>query len=296
MHACVSPPLIKEMATCGTPSESTGSRLRHSAFLGLASFGHARSPAAAAVTEAQALAAAQTRRAVDRLAAGIRRRSGLLRRRLVDDRPGVGGHQRRGRAHLAAEPSAQDFYLSAWTSEGPGGAATDDERAILAGYAGGLETSRLDAQHEPRRRPGDPVRWARTRRSGRDQRRCLRAARALDVNGAPSEVMGDAGAHPARTAGRRRRLELRRRARQLGRRHDGCGDSRAVRRRSDPSGSGDRTGTSPTCTPPRTPPPAGSSAHRWGSTPTRPAGSRAGCAAAGSIPQSWVDRAGQDAA
>ncbi len=44
------------------------------------------------------------------------------------------------------DPSAQDFYLSSWTSEGPGGAATDDERAILTGYAGGLQTTRLDAR------------------------------------------------------------------------------------------------------------------------------------------------------
>ncbi len=43
------------------------------------------------------------------------------------------------------DPSAQDFYLSQWTTEGPGGAATDEERAILAGYAGGLQTTRLDA-------------------------------------------------------------------------------------------------------------------------------------------------------
>jgi hypothetical protein len=46
----------------------------------------------------------------------------------------------------ALDPSAQDFYLSSWTTAGPGGAATDDERAILAGYAGGLQTSRLGAQ------------------------------------------------------------------------------------------------------------------------------------------------------
>jgi hypothetical protein len=44
----------------------------------------------------------------------------------------------------ALDPSAQDFYLSQWTTEGPGGAATDDERAILTGSAGGLQTARLD--------------------------------------------------------------------------------------------------------------------------------------------------------
>jgi hypothetical protein len=46
-----------------------------------------------------------------------------------------------------AEPSAQDYYLSLWTGESPALlSATDFERAILAGYAGGLESSRLDAQ------------------------------------------------------------------------------------------------------------------------------------------------------
>jgi Prenyltransferase and squalene oxidase repeat len=45
------------------------------------------------------------------------------------------------------EPSAQDFYLSLWTGEPPAlFSATDFERAILTGYSGGLEPSRLDAQ------------------------------------------------------------------------------------------------------------------------------------------------------
>jgi hypothetical protein len=45
------------------------------------------------------------------------------------------------------EPSAQDFYLSLWTGEPPAlFSATDFERAILTGYSGGLESSRLDAQ------------------------------------------------------------------------------------------------------------------------------------------------------
>jgi len=44
------------------------------------------------------------------------------------------------------EPSAQDYYLSLWTGAGPGGLATDYERAILAAYAGGLQPSRLDAE------------------------------------------------------------------------------------------------------------------------------------------------------
>ncbi len=42
-----------------------------------------------------------------------------------------------------ADPSAQDFYLGDWQASGPGGAATDAERAILSGVAGGIQTSRL---------------------------------------------------------------------------------------------------------------------------------------------------------
>jgi hypothetical protein len=42
-----------------------------------------------------------------------------------------------------ADPSAQDFYLGDWQAGGPGGAATDAERAILSGVAGGIQTSRL---------------------------------------------------------------------------------------------------------------------------------------------------------
>jgi hypothetical protein len=42
-----------------------------------------------------------------------------------------------------ADPSAQDFYLGEWQASGPGGAGTDAERGILAGVAGGLQTSRL---------------------------------------------------------------------------------------------------------------------------------------------------------
>jgi hypothetical protein len=44
-----------------------------------------------------------------------------------------------------ADPSAQDFYLDEWQAGGPGGAATDAERGILAGVAGGIQTSRLAA-------------------------------------------------------------------------------------------------------------------------------------------------------
>jgi hypothetical protein len=42
-----------------------------------------------------------------------------------------------------ADPSAQDFYLDEWQASGPGGAGTDAERGILAGVAGGIQTSRL---------------------------------------------------------------------------------------------------------------------------------------------------------
>jgi len=42
-----------------------------------------------------------------------------------------------------ADPSAQDFYLGKWQASGPGGAGTDAERGILAGVAGGIQTSRL---------------------------------------------------------------------------------------------------------------------------------------------------------
>ena len=54
---------------------------------------------------------------------------------------------RRTCALSPAEPSVQDFYLSQWTGEPPAlFSTTDFERAILAGYAGGLEPSRLNAQ------------------------------------------------------------------------------------------------------------------------------------------------------
>jgi len=47
-----------------------------------------------------------------------------------------------------ADPSAQDFYLGEWQAEGPGGAATDAERGILAGVAGGIQPSRLSTATE----------------------------------------------------------------------------------------------------------------------------------------------------
>jgi Prenyltransferase and squalene oxidase repeat len=47
-----------------------------------------------------------------------------------------------------ADPSAQDYYLGEWQAAGPGGAATDAERGILAGVAGGIQPSRLAATTE----------------------------------------------------------------------------------------------------------------------------------------------------
>jgi hypothetical protein len=43
------------------------------------------------------------------------------------------------------DPSAQDYYLDEWRASGPGGLATDAERGILAGVAGGIQASRLSA-------------------------------------------------------------------------------------------------------------------------------------------------------
>lgn len=47
-----------------------------------------------------------------------------------------------------ADPSAQDYYLGEWQASGPGGAGTDAERGILAGVAGGIQTSRLGVSEE----------------------------------------------------------------------------------------------------------------------------------------------------
>ena len=43
----------------------------------------------------------------------------------------------------ALDPTAQDYYLFDWPTEGPGGAGTDDARGILSGDAGGLQATRL---------------------------------------------------------------------------------------------------------------------------------------------------------
>jgi Prenyltransferase and squalene oxidase repeat len=50
-----------------------------------------------------------------------------------------------------ADPSAQDFYLGEWQASGPGGAGTDAARGILAGAAGGIQTSRLAADSDATR-------------------------------------------------------------------------------------------------------------------------------------------------
>ncbi len=49
------------------------------------------------------------------------------------------------------DPSAQDYYLGEWETEGPGGAGTDAERGILAGVAGGIQTSRLGTSSDTTR-------------------------------------------------------------------------------------------------------------------------------------------------
>src|SRR5579872_1199685 len=115
------------------------------AVLGLAT-GGATAPAAQAVTEAQAQAAA------------ARGAQWIASQQEADGDLGSFGGDWSMTALAASgvnaadvrtsalDPSAQDFYLASWTSEGPGGAATDDERAILTGYAGGLQTARLGAQ------------------------------------------------------------------------------------------------------------------------------------------------------
>ncbi len=114
---------------------------------GFAAFGQAASPAGAAVTEAEEHAAA---------------RHGAEWIALLQESDGELGSFGGDWSMVAlasvginaadvrispTEPSAQDFYLSLWTGEPPAlFSATDFERAILSGYAGGLEPSRLDAK------------------------------------------------------------------------------------------------------------------------------------------------------
>ncbi len=115
--------------------------------LSLASFGPVVSPAVAAVTEAEETAAAEHGAEWMTL---LQEPSGELASFGGDwsmiSLASVGVNSADVRVS-PAEPSAQDFYLSLWTSEPPAlFSATDFERAILTGYAGGLEPSRLDAQ------------------------------------------------------------------------------------------------------------------------------------------------------
>jgi len=49
------------------------------------------------------------------------------------------------------DASAQDFYLDEWQVGGPGGAATDAARGILAGDAGGIQASRLSTASDATR-------------------------------------------------------------------------------------------------------------------------------------------------
>jgi hypothetical protein len=113
----------------------------------LSVFGPVASPAAAAVTEAEELAA--TRHGAEWMTL-LQEPSGELASFGGDwsmiSLASVGVSAADVRVS-PTEPSAQDFYLSLWTGESPAlFSATDFERAILTGYAGGLEPSRLDAQ------------------------------------------------------------------------------------------------------------------------------------------------------
>jgi hypothetical protein len=49
------------------------------------------------------------------------------------------------------DPTAQDYYLDEWQTEGPGGAGTDAARGILSGIAGGIQTSRLSTSADATR-------------------------------------------------------------------------------------------------------------------------------------------------
>ena len=114
--------------------------------IGLAAFGPAASPAAAAATQAEEMAAATHGAEWMTL---LQEASGELASFGGDwsmiSLASVGINAADVRVS-PTEPSAQDFYLSLWTGEPPAlFSATDFERAVLAGYAGGLEPTRLDA-------------------------------------------------------------------------------------------------------------------------------------------------------
>jgi len=115
--------------------------------IGLALLGRAAPPAAAAVTEAEQRAAAK--RGAEWMTL-LQEPSGELSSFGGDwsmiSLASVGINAADVRLS-PTEPSAQDFYLSLWTGDPPVlFSATDVERAILTGYSGGLEPSRLDAQ------------------------------------------------------------------------------------------------------------------------------------------------------
>jgi hypothetical protein len=129
------------------PLRASGLAIAMLLSLGLAAFGPAASPAAAAVTEVEELAAA--RHGAEWIAL-LQEPSGELASFGGDwsmiSLASVGINAADVRLS-PTEPSAQDFYLSLWTGEPPAlFSATDFERAILTGYSGGLEASRLDAQ------------------------------------------------------------------------------------------------------------------------------------------------------
>lgn len=42
-----------------------------------------------------------------------------------------------------ATPTLQDYFAGSWTADGPGDAATDQSRALLVGYAGGIQGAKL---------------------------------------------------------------------------------------------------------------------------------------------------------
>lgn len=128
------------------PLRANGLAIATLLLFGLASLSQATSPAAAAVSKAEALAAAKhgaqwivSLQELDGELGGFGGDWSMISLASV----GINGADVRV---SPTEPSAQDYYLSLWTGEPPALlSATDYERAILAGYAGGLEPSRLDA-------------------------------------------------------------------------------------------------------------------------------------------------------
>ena len=124
-----------------------------------------------------------------------------------------------------ADPSAQDFYLDEWQASGPGGAGTDAERGILAGVAGGIQTSRLSTAADTTTsnlvaRVAELFDGTQIGEPGllNDD---IFGVLALHQAGAPPELLRADRRLPADQAAARRRLELERLARRAGRhRHD----------------------------------------------------------------------------